>query len=261
MAEATITPEPTGAEAPAAQPAPEQNPAAGERPSWLPEGFDSPEALAAAYAQLTNPEAKQQDQTEPKQDEKPVPTADESVTKFVQDTGLDPTTLSREIANNGDINPEAKTALSKKLEKAGLPASMIDEYISGQKAVRDAAVRDVMSVAGGEQGYNEMAAWARENLSEAELAAYSNIMLNADINTAKLTVGNLYARYTGTAAIPGSRLKGTTGTGAGNIYHSWEQQIAAQTDPRYAKDPAYRAEVERTIARTLKAGGYKNRPR
>ncbi len=255
MPQASVTPIPTGAETPAAQNDPSQNPAAGnERPSWLPEGFDTPEALAVAYAQLKNP---QPGQPEAHPGEQPAPATDASVAKFVEDSGFDPVALSREIAATGGINADTKAALSKKLEKAGLPASMVDEYISGQNALKDAAVKDVMSVAGGEKGFQEMAGWARENLSDAELAAFSNIMLTADINTAKLTVGNLYARYKGDAAIPGSRMKGSTGTGGGDIYHSWEQQIAAQKDARYAKDPAYRAEVERKIERTLKAGGYR----
>lgn len=263
MPEAVITPQPTGAEAP---PTPQSAPAehapqaATERPAWLSEGFDSPEALAAAYAKLTTGSQTEQpgENNTNKPNETPAPGTDESVAKFVQDSGLDPMALSREIATTGDINAEAKAALSKKLEKAGLPASMIDEYISGQNAVKDAAVRDVMAVAGGEEGFNAMAEWARENLSDTELEAFSNIMLKADINTAKLTVGNLYARYKGNAAIPGSRLKGSTGTGGGDIFHSWEQQIEAQKDARYAKDPAYRTEVERKIERTLKAGGYRN---
>ncbi|MCC8109914.1 MAG: hypothetical protein LIQ30_12910 [Planctomycetes bacterium] len=264
MAQATITPEPTGAEAPQTQTAPEQNPAStaaptGERPAWLPEGFDTPEALAAAYAEMTKKtsgETDKPDQTDPQSTDKPAAATDESVAEFVQDTGLDPAALSQEIATTGDINGEAKTALAQKLEKAGLPPSMIDEYISGQKAVMEATVRDIKAVAGGEEGYNQMAEWARENLSEAEIQAFSNIMLNADVNTAKLTVGNLYARYKGSAAIPGSRVRGSTGTGGGDVFHSIQQQVDAQSDPRYAKDPAFRRAVEEKIARTLKAGGY-----
>ena len=253
MAELTVNPAPSGADAP--NPAPVETPAA-DRPAWLPEGFDSPEALASAYAQM---KTAQDEPNKPAEDAKKDQAAkNESVAKFVQDAGFDPVELSKEIAAKGDISPEAKTAFAAKLEEVGLSPALVDDYITGQKAAMDAAVKDIMSVAGGEQGYLELAEWAKETLSDAELQAFINIMESADVNTAKLTLGNLHARYRSSVPSAGKRLKGGTGVTAGDIFHSWEQQLDAQKDPRYSRDPAFRAEVEQKIERTLRAGGYKH---
>lgn len=257
MPELEVATEPTGAEKPDLQAAPAADTAkpASERPSWLPEGFDSPEALASAYQELKGkaPEDTPADQ--------PPAGSDEAVAKFVKDVGLDPVALSKEIVDTGNISAQAKEALAKKLEAVGLPASLIDDYVTGQKAVYDSGVSDIMSAAGGQQGYDEMIAWANETLSDADRQAYINIMQKADAATAKLTVGNLYARYQAEADIPGKRLRGTAGSNTGDVFRSWEQQLEAQKDPRYAKDPAYRNDVERKIERTIKAGGYKRMAR
>lgn len=250
MAEMVITTEPSGPVAPqqatTATPGVEQQ-AAPQKPVATPEN-----------EKLTTP-AENMPAPEPASNEPPPDATDEAVSNFVQEAGLDPVALSREIATKGDISPEAKTALGAKLEKAGLPPALVDEYITGQKAVMDKAVQEIMSVAGGEDGYKEMAEWASQNLSEAELKAYADIMTRADINTAKLTVGNLNARFRAAVPQPGKYVKATTGIVLNDTYQSWEQQKEAQRDPRYQTDPAYRKEVAKKVERTLKAGGYRQR--
>lgn len=249
MAELIITTEPTGPDAP--EPVVQQQ----QAPVAAPDDQQQQQPAQPAPAVDSQQQTSATDSTAP---EKPAePTSDEAVSKFVQDAGFDPIELSKQIAQSGDIASEAKTALGAKLEKAGLPVSMIDEYITGQKAVMDMTVRDIMSVAGGEEGYQEMADWASKNLSEAELKAYSDIMTKADVNTAKLTVGNMYARFKSNVPSAGKLVRGSTAASGGDIFRSWEQQKDAQRDPRYKADPAFRKEVEQKIERTLLAGGYR----
>ena len=222
-----------------------------ERPSWLPEGFDSPEALAAEYARLKSADAPDE---KGGADDGPDVKEDADVSRFVSDTGLDPAELSREIAANGDINPDAKAKIAASLKKAGLPAGMIDDYISGQKAVARSVVDDLMTVTGGEEGFKEMAAWAGKSLSRDDLDVFNEIMLKGDPRIAKLTLQNMYARFRQDNPSTGKRVRGGTAKPAGDVFQSMEQMIKAQQDPNYAKDPAVREAVEAKIQRSLAAG-------
>lgn len=227
-----------------------------DRPDWLPEDFDTPEALAAAYRELKDGSTAPENIESSGEGE-----ADGAVSKFVRDTGLDPVGLTREIAATGDIGPEAKKALAARLGKAGIPGAVIDEYIAGQRAAIDAGVRDIKAAAGGEKGWRAMAEWAGSALSDAELQAFNRIVTETDSAMAKFAVGNLYARYKAEGANPGRRVRGTTGGWGGDVYHSFEQLVEAQKNPRYASDPAFREGVERKIERTYKAGGFRIKTR
>lgn len=241
----TVSSEVTGSEAP------ETQVETSERPSWLPEGFDSPEAFAAEYAKLKSavPPAENTDpQDEPEVKE------DASVSQFVAGTGLDPVALSQEIATNGDINADAKAKIAAALQKANLPAKMIDEYISGQKYAAQAIVNDLMSVTGGQEGFKEMAAWAGKTLSQDDLNTFNEIMQKGDPKVAKLTLQNMYARYKQENPSTGKRVRGGSVKPSGDVFMSMEQMIKAQQDPNYAKDPAVREAVEAKIQRSLAAG-------
>jgi hypothetical protein len=187
------------------------------------------------------------------------------VSNFVKDAGFDPQALAKEIVSTGTISQEARKTLGERLEKAGLSQNLIDFYIEGQRAAADNMVRDVLSVAGGREGFNEMSTWAQANLSTQELDAFNKVMTTADAATAKLMMSTMYARFR--AAVPanggGNRVRGNnlSGISGGDVFRSFEEQVAAQQNPLYASDPGYREEVEQKIERTLKAGGYRYQTR
>lgn len=232
---------------PDAPPAP-----AAERPAWLPEGFDTPEAFREAYDKLQV--APPAPEAEPQGDPKPVQSnpADDQVAKFVETAGLDVRQLTEQVATTGTIEPEAMAKLEAAVEAAGLPKGIINEYIQGQQAVADAFRREIFSIAGGEEGYGQMADWARQNLPKEDLKSFSDLMESGDFEKAKFAVRSLMSQYKADNRIPGRLVKGTSQAPSGEMFHSLEEQIAAQSDPRYRTDPTFRRQIEEKIERTFR---------
>lgn len=210
-----------------------------ERPSWLPEKFKSPEDFAKAYAEL---EKKQSQAPAQKADEKPEQQTQDEAKKAVEAGGLDFGALEAEYLGGG-LSDQSYA----KLEAIGIPRDVVDAYIAGQEAVA-AQIRDeVVSEVGGEEAYGEMIAWAAQNLSPAEIAAYDNAVDSGDLNVVKLAVEGLKARFERSMGSEPRLLSGGV-TNTSDGFRSVEEMKTAMRDPRYRTDPAYRSDVERRVA-------------
>ena len=210
-----------------------------ERPSWLPEKFKSPEDFAKAYAEL---EKKQSQAPAQKADEKPDQQTQEEAKKAVEAGGLDFNALEAEYLDGG-LSDDSYS----KLEAVGIPRDVVDAYIAGQEAVA-AQIRDeVVSEVGGEEAYGEMIAWASQNLSPAEIAAYDNAVDSGDMDVIKLAVEGLKARFERSVGSEPRLLSGGV-TNSSEGFRSVEEMKTAMRDPRYRTDPAYRSDVERRVA-------------
>lgn len=216
-----------------------------DRPGWLPEKFKSPEDMAKAYAELESKLGKPTD----KQNTEQAP-ADEQ-TKQVQDElqskGLDLYEFSNEFGTNGGLSEESY----EKLEKAGYPRDIVDQFIEGQKARASLFESEVKSVAGGDQGFNDMVEWAKANLSPAEIAAYNAAIDSGSQEQAKLAVAGVYQKYSSARPTePKLRSGATSGASSGDAYESVAQLTKDMATPEYKSDPAFRAKVQAKLARS-----------
>lgn len=206
-----------------AEQAAQETPKADTRPEWLPEKFTSPEELAVAYASL---------ETKLTSSGKSLDTLDAYSDEFTQ-TG----TLSEESV--------------KEIIALGIPENTVRAYVAGQEALAESNLKSIMDVAGGEEQYAALTTWAQNNIPEEHVDAYNSIMENGDTATIKLAIAGLKARYeqtNGSMAKPGRLLQGGTTTESGGTFRSVAEIVSAMSDPRYSKDSAYRADVERRIA-------------
>jgi hypothetical protein len=199
-----------------------------ERPAWLPEGFDSPEALAKAYSEL---QSSQQNKTEEQPMSAEEVAVDEKLGKF-----------SSEFFEKGSLSPDSY----KELSKMGYPRSVVDQFIEGQKARMSIEETQILSEIGGKDEYTAMTQWAGKNMKQTEIEAYNRAVESGDLDSAMFAVKGLQARYKAAsgAAEPRFVQGGKTAPGG---YDSVAQVVAAMSDKRYSTDPAYRAEVERKI--------------
>lgn len=217
-------------------------PAPDARPAWLPEKFKSAEDLAKAYAELekkasgapaTPPPAvppKAGDPTPPAPSGEPPA----GVPKALFETA------TAEFVEKGELSPETYAGL----EKSGIDKATVDAYIEGRRAIAAQYDAAGYEAAGGKEQYAAMIAWAGNNLSEAEIAAYDAVVASGNTESMKLAVQGLALRYTG--ANP--TLIGGRGGASEAGYASLAEMKADMSDPKYAKDPAFRAMVERKIA-------------
>lgn len=235
-----------GASQPPADETPATDPPKEDRPSWLPEKFKSPEDLAKAYNELQSKLGKpaEPQNTETKATEQP---NQEQVQQELQTKGLDLSEFSNEFSQKGELSPESY----EKLEKAGYPRNLVDQYIDGQKAQAALYESEVKSVAGGDQGFAEMVEWAKANLSPTEIAAYNAAIDSGNRDQAKLAVAGVYQKFSAARPSEPSLVKGgTSGTSTGEFYESVAQLTKDMASPEYKTDPAFRARVQAKLSRS-----------
>jgi hypothetical protein len=224
----------TTAEAPEAKPALKE-----DRPSGLPEKFETVESMAKSYAELETKLGQKPEEA------KPEAKGDlEIAEKAVESAGLDMESLNKEYADEGKLGEESY----EKLEKAGISKEVVDQFIAGQQAIADKTAGEIRSLVGGDDEYAMLVTWAKDNLSEAEVTAFNTAVNSNDIETVKLAVTGLNSRYQTAEGKEPSLVKGTASATGEAGFQSWAQVTKAMADERYSKDPSYQAEVKTKIA-------------
>ena len=219
--------------------------------------FKSQEDLVEAYknleSKLGQPEAKEQPPIDTTEDA--VDKASEEGLKIEKQEVTQNDVIqkaSQEFWENGEIGADSYKAL----EDMGLNKDVVDQFAEAQKAkqqlqqyqaaeLRNSAFQQV----GGEENYKAMGEWAAANLSDGELSAYNENVNSGDPNKINLAVNALYSKYSNSNTVaPNNKISGMSATTGITPFQSDAQQRAAQADPRYATDPAYRQQVDSRIA-------------
>ena len=221
------------------------------KPEGLPEKFNSVDELVKSYSELEKKLGEQSQPTEKsvdpvsKAEAKEQPKSDLDIaTKAVDSAGLNMETLSEEFAKDGKLADGSYQSL----EKAGIPKEYVDRFIAGQQAIADQQSATVKNLVGGTESYDSMSDWASNNLSETEKQAYNTAVNSKDLEAVKLAVVGLKARYAQSTGSEPTLVEGKASPSAEQGFASWAQVTQAMSDPRYAKDPAYQAEVKNKLA-------------
>lgn len=202
-----------------------------QRPEGLPEKFASWADLAKAYSEL---EAKQS---------KAAPAAPAQV-QVPPATGISLKEAVKAASEGAQLTPEHYAAL----EKSGYDREVVDTLVNSAKATLEAETRELVGVAGGDEQFKALQSWMQANVKPDELAAFNEAVTNGSLAVAKLAMEGMVSRFKA-AGSAGPDLINTGGSAPGTQgFASAAEQTAAINDPRYAKDPAYRAAVERRIA-------------
>lgn len=235
-----------------------------DRPEWLPEKFKSVEDMAKAYGELekkfssrSKEPAAEEAIEEEVDDEKPAESedADEEQTdtpekqarQATKEAGLDFDELSTSYWETGELSEQQYT----KLEKAGIPKALVDQFIAGQEAVLTATRTTVFNAVGGEDRYNSMTEWATENLSKDEISIYNRAVNGGEINSAMMAVKGLKARFDADVGFePQRQVRGEAAKPGTTTYRSIAELQKDIADPRYQKDAAFRKDVERKLGRS-----------
>jgi hypothetical protein len=211
----------------------EDNATDAERPEWLPEKFDNAEDMAKAYAEL---EKKLGANVKEKTDE------DGAATEPSQSNDLI-VEASKEFFEKGELGDATYEALA----KLGLNRELVDSYAAGQASLMDNQQVAIKGAAGDD--YDAMTEWAGDNLTDAEMTAYNDIVTNGAVDHAKLAVSGLHARFRSATGSTAPKLSMGSTTGSGNIpFQSMQEVSRAMNDPLYKSgDKAYHAEIDRRL--------------
>lgn len=111
-------------------------------------------------------------------------------------------------------------------------------------------ITQIQESVGGTTEYQNMIQWAGQNLSEQEVAMYDAVMDRGDPLAMFFAAQALNARYQDAVGYDGEMLTGSAPRNAGDAFRSQAELVAAMSDPRYDKDPAYRADVADKLERS-----------
>jgi hypothetical protein len=199
------------------------------RPEWLPEKFETPEALVKSYGELEKLVG----------GDKPTPKPAESK--------IDVEAVAAEYADKGQLSEETYDLL----ETHGLSRNYMDRYIAGQEALAREYHGELAEVVGGEETLGHVLEWARDNIGQEDQLAYNRAVDADNVAEAKMLLRGIAAQYTAkegkepSLVVPTESAPRVSGVAP---FASLAQQTAAIQDPRYDKDPAYRQEVMDRIA-------------
>jgi hypothetical protein len=218
------------------------NPEASDRPEWLPEKFNTVEDMASAYESLEQKLGSQDEEEEYEDDDGEL----EEIAEELEERGVDFDAMSKEFAELGGLTEDSYDTLL----EAGIPRSMVDQFIDGQMAVATQMQQQAFEQVGGQEAYEDMVSWASDNMQEASIDAFNNAVNSGNIETANLAIQGLQAQYRSVNGSEPSLVMGETKSVTGGVFDSAAQLTAAMRDPRYSTDSAYRQSVAAKLSRS-----------
>ena len=180
------------------------------------------------------------------------------ISGVMEKAGVDPWAISQEFHDNqGQYTPE----MVEQLTKAGFSEAAVKSYFAGRSAeagytskvadISETQIADIQTKAGGAETYKNIVGWAQQNLSEQSITAFDNVVNSGTIDEINFAVAGLKAQYDNANGFEGTMLTGKAPASTSkDVYRSQAELVAAMSDSRYDKDPAYRQDVIEKLDRS-----------
>lgn len=122
------------------------------------------------------------------------------------------------------------------------------KYQQAQQLAQNEA-NEIMAIAGGPEGYQEMVQWAAENLDQSEVEAFNSITDSGNAAAIRFAVSALKDRYRAAEGFEGQMVSGRASSNTGiKPYRSTAELARDIANPLYSSDPAFRADVEQRLS-------------
>ena len=230
----------------------QQSDSAPQKPEGIPDKFWNAETGEVDYAGMAKSynelESKLGQQGNEKANDEAGETADsnDDAGDENDDTGdIDVEKYTREYLVEGELSEESM----QELEEAGFDRDMVEQYLDGQKAIAQLRESAAYEVTGGEDKFQAMQEWARENYSEDEITTFDNAVVGTQEEMIA-AIQEMKSKYIAANGSEPNLVDGQNGVTGNQGYESLAQMKADMKDPRYKTDPAYRRQVEQKIARS-----------
>ncbi len=251
-----------------------------EQDTLLAGKYKNAEELERAYKELEQKLGSQEPESEPETTTEPEATEESTTEGYKEDgtvdytqvsetygseissvmekAGVDPWAISQEFHDNqGQYTPE----MVEQLTKAGFSEAAVKSYFAGRAAeagyatqvadITDAQIADIQTKAGGAETYKNLVGWAQQNLSEPSITAFDNIINTGTIDEINFAVAGLKAQYENATGFEGKMYTGKAPTSTSqDVFRSQAELVAAMSDARYDKDPAYRQDIIEKLDRS-----------
>ena len=115
------------------------------------------------------------------------------------------------------------------------------------ETLSEAQAQELIKMVGGEKAYQAMLSWAGNNFSEEQIEMYDSVMESGNPNAIFFAVQALQSQYNNAVGSDGQLLTGRGSQNTDDSFKSQAELVAAMSDPRYDRDPAYRQDLMRRL--------------
>ena len=157
---------------------------------------------------------------------------------------------SQEYSQQGKLNEETFEKLAQMDSKDLLEAYMQIQSNPQVEDFTEDQVSDIQNFVGGEEQYNGLVSWAAENMPQNFIQAFDNLINVGDPDMIKLAVVGMQAAFQEANGYEGRMLSGKPAQTTQDVFRSQAEVVAAMSDPRYDRDPAYRQDVFAKLERS-----------
>ena len=133
-----------------------------------------------------------------------------------------------------------------KLEKLGIPPTIVDNYLDGLVAKQQARVNMIYDVAGGQAEFETIKAWAENGGIDRDYINSLSTMNDNQLKTALKLIKTQYDTENGRKSI--NRVVGSKSGNSNGAYRSMDEYMKDVSDAKYAHDDSFRRAVDRKLA-------------
>jgi len=178
--------------------------------------------------------------------------------KVVEEESDEPTTVSflneasSEFAENGELSKETMGKLAD-MSSEELVQAYIESQVnqtSSAAVLSDKQVSSIKDQVGGEEQYNTIVTWAGENLDQEAVEGFDALIETGNAKAIELAVAGLKSMYEAQNGSDGRLVTGKAPRTDGQTFKSQAEVVAAMSDPRYDRDPAYRNNIIEKLDRS-----------
>ena len=181
----------------------------------------------------------------------------EQVSNIFKNAEIDPFKMNEHfMENNGTLSDEMYDTLG----KAGLNKSVVDSYLEGvrQQAgydtsqadpaapiLTDQEIAEVQGIAGGKAGYEQLMAWATDNLSDADAKNFDEVVETGNKAAVTFAIKALMGQYEDAQGRDSTLITGKQSPTP--TYRSMAEVVRDMNNPLYDQDESYRDDVRRKL--------------
>ena len=215
--------------------------------------FKDAEALEQAYIELQKKLGKNSEETNEPEETEEVQREETPASEEVESSPSEAllTSASAEWYEKGELSEETMNNL-----KSLSSEELLSTYMKLQQApaqtpdLTDAEVSQIKQTVGGEEQYASIMEWTAENLPSQYSEAFNNVVERGNAIEIQMALAGLQQQYELNNGREGNLRTGKTVVEKADIFRSQAEVIQAMQDPRYDRDPAYRADVFEKLERS-----------
>ena len=224
-----------------------------EQENLLAGKYKSAQELEKAYVELQKKLGKDESETEASSENQETVKEEEVEISPIQSSLAE---AAKEWEANQTLSDETLEKF-KELDSSELVKTYMELYaqandtsVEPQSDLTETETNNIYKSVGGEEKYGEILQWYSNNTTQASRDSFNKLVESGSSDLIQLAVDGIKAKYDNANGYEGRMLTGKAPTSSGDVFRSQAEVVAAMSDPRYDKDPAYRQDLINKLDRS-----------